>query len=145
MGRRHAFNTAIAANMELVNEVNHFQDTSPTGRAICQEALESVVLMLAPVLPHACHILWQRLGHEAPVDQASWPRVDEQALKKDVIQMIVQVNGKKRAAIQVPVGMDSAAIEKMALGHESITRFVENKNIAKVIVVPGRIVNIVVH
>ncbi|MCY4420481.1 MAG: leucine--tRNA ligase [Gammaproteobacteria bacterium] len=145
MGRRHAFNTAIAANMELVNEVNHFQDTSPVGRAICQEALESVVLMLAPVLPHACHILWQRLGHETPVDQASWPRVDEQALKKDVIQMIVQVNGKKRAAIQVPVGMDSAAIEKTALGHESITRFVENKNITKVIVVPGRIVNIVVH
>ncbi|MYB89299.1 MAG: leucine--tRNA ligase [Proteobacteria bacterium] len=145
MGRRHAFNTAIAANMELVNEVNSFEDDSLTGRAICQEALESVVLMLAPVLPHVCHILWQRLGHEEPVDRAAWPRVDTQALKKDVIEMVVQVNGKKRAAIQVAAGTDAAGIEKVALGHESVQRFVENKKIVKVIVVPNRIVNIVVH
>ena len=145
MDRRHAFNTAIAANMELVNEVNGFEDRSATGRAICQEALESVVLMLAPVLPHVCHVLWQRLGHEEPVDKAAWPRVDEQALEKDVIDMVVQVNGKKRASIQVPAGMDEAGIEKLALDHENIMRFVENKKIAKIIVVPHRIVNIVVH
>ena len=145
MGRRYAFNTAIAANMELVNEVNSFKDRSATGRAICQEALESVVLMLAPVLPHVCHVLWQRLGHAEPVDRAAWPRVDEQALKKDVIEMVVQVNGKKRASIQVAAGMDNAGIEKVALGHESVMRFVENKKIVKIIVVPNRIVNIVVH
>ena len=145
MGRRHAFNTAIAANMELVNEVNGFKDQSPSGRAICQEALESVVLMLAPVLPHVCHVLWQRLGHEEPVDRAAWPGVDTQALEKDIIEMVVQVNGKKRASIQVPAGMDGDGIEKVALEHENIMRFVENKQIAKVIVVPNRIVNIVVH
>ena len=145
MGRRHAFNTAIAANMELMNEVNGFEDRSATGRAICQEALESVVLMLAPVLPHVCHVLWQRLGHAQPVDKAAWPRVDTQALEKDVIDMVVQVNGKKRASIQVPAGMDDAGIEKLALDHENIMRFVENKKIAKIIVVPNRIVNIVVH
>ncbi len=145
MSRRHAFNTAIAANMELVNEVNSFEDGSLAGRAICQEALESVVLMLAPVLPHVCHILWQRLGHEEPVDRAVWPSVDTQALKKDVIEMVVQVNGKKRAAIQVSVGTDDAGIEAAALAHESVMRFIENKKIVKVIVVPNRIVNIVVH
>ncbi|MCY3804199.1 MAG: leucine--tRNA ligase [Gammaproteobacteria bacterium] len=145
MSRRYAFNTAIAANMELVNEVNSFGDGSLAGRAICQEALESVVLMLAPVLPHVCHILWQRLGHEGPVDQAAWPSVDTQALKKDVIEMVVQVNGKKRAAIQVSVGTDDAGIETAALAHESVMRFIENKKIVKVIVVPNRIVNIVVH
>ncbi|MXY15234.1 MAG: leucine--tRNA ligase [Proteobacteria bacterium] len=145
MSRRYAFNTAIAANMELVNEVNSFGDGSLAGRAICQEALESVVLMLAPVLPHVCHILWQRLGHEEPVDQAAWPSVDTQALKKDVIEMVVQVNGKKRAAIQVSVGTDDAGIETAALAHESVMRFIENKKIVKVIVVPNRIVNIVVH
>ena len=145
MGRRHAFNTAIAANMELVNEVNGSKDRSLPGRAICQEALESVVLMLAPVLPHVCHILWQRLGHAEPVDQAAWPSVDAQALKKDVIEMVVQVNGKKRATIQVPVDMNEAGIEKVALYHESVIRFVENRMITKVIIVPNRIVNIVVH
>ena len=145
MSRRYAFNTAIAANMELVNEVNSFEDGSLAGRAICQEALESVVLMLAPVLPHVCHILWQRLGHEEPVDRAVWPSVDTQALKKDVIEMVVQVNGKKRAAIQVSVGTDEAGIETAALAHESVMRFIENKKIVKVIVVPNRIVNIVVH
>ena len=145
MSRRYAFNTAIAANMELVNEVNSFEDGSLAGRAICQEALESVVLMLAPVLPHVCHILWQRLGHEEAVDRAAWPSVDTQALKKDVIEMVVQVNGKKRAAIQVSVGTDEAGIETAALAHESVMRFIENKKIVKVIVVPNRIVNIVVH
>ena len=145
IGRRYAFNTAIAANMELVNEVTGFEDVSSSGHAVCQEALEAVVLMLAPILPHVCHILWQRLGHTEPVDQAAWPGADVQALKKDVVEMVVQVNGKKRATISVSTGMDNAAIEKTALNDESITRFVENHKIIKVIIVPNRIVNIVVN
>ncbi len=145
MGRRHAFNTAIAANMELVNAVTGLEDASSCGHAVCQEALEAVVLMLAPILPHVCHILWQRLGHAEPVDRAAWPGVDVQALEKDVVGMVVQVNGKKRATIRISTGMDHAGIEETALNHESILRFVENRKIIKVIIVPDRIVNIVVH
>ena len=145
VGRRYAFNTAIAANMELVNEVIGFDDPSPPGRAVCQEALEAVVLMLAPILPHVCHILWQRLGHEAPVNAAAWPDVDARALIKDMVEMVVQVNGKKRATIQVPTGMGSDGIEHIAQHNENVVRFIENRKIVKVIVVPGRIVNIVVN
>jgi len=144
MGRRHTFNTAIAANMELTNQLQSFDDTSAQGRAVCQEALEAIILMLSPILPHVCHEMWQRLGNEQAVYKAQWPSVDLNALKKDSIDLVVQVNGKKRATITLAAKAEKQQIEAAALDDDNVKKFIENKNIAKVIVVPGRLVNIVV-
>ena len=144
LGRRYTFNTAVAASMELLNAVNRFDDDSAAGRAVVHEALEAVVLMLSPIVPHICHALWGALGHEtAPVDE-TWPRVDEQALEKDMIEIVVQVNGKLRARIAVAADADKDAVSQQALADPNVQRFVADKEIRKTIVVPGRLVNIVV-
>lgn len=142
--RRYTFNTAIAANMELVNELSDFNDSSPNGRKILQEAFEAIVLMLAPIIPHVCHELWKQLGHDRPVYNASWPKAEQDALKKDNIELVVQVNGKKRATINVLTISDNKEIEKISLEDKNVQRYVANKKISKVIIVPNRLVNIVV-
>ncbi len=144
VGRRYTFNTAIAANMELVNAIAKFDDASPQGRAVVHEALESVVLMLAPIVPHVSHALWTALGHPSAVIEAPWPSVDEQALERDSLELVVQVNGKLRARISVPAEATRPAIEQAALADENVQRFVEGKALHKVIVVPGKLVNVVV-
>lgn len=144
LGRRHTFNTAIAAVMELMNAINKLDDDSEQARAVMQESLELVVLMLAPITPHICHSLWQTLGHEDAVVTAAWPQVDESALKQDNIELMVQVNGKLRAKIQVPAEADQAAVEQIAFAEENIQKFTQDKEVRKVILVPGRLLNIVV-
>ncbi|QMU60314.1 MAG: leucine--tRNA ligase [Gammaproteobacteria bacterium] len=144
MGRRFTFNTAIAANMELTNQLQSFEDTSAQGKAVCQEALEAIVLMLAPILPHVCHAMWQRLGNVQAVYKTQWPGVDLNALKKDSIDLVIQVNGKKRATITIAAEAEKQQIEAAALDDDNVKKFIEDKNIAKVIIVPGRLVNIVV-
>ncbi len=144
MGRRHTFNTAIAANMELTNQLQSFEDVSAQGSAVRRETLEGIILMLAPIIPHACHAMWQRLGNKQAVYGVRWPALDSDALKKDSIELVVQVNGKKRATISLPSGTEKQQIEAVALSDENVKKFTEDKTIAKVIVVPGRLVNIVV-
>jgi leucyl-tRNA synthetase len=144
LGRRNSFNTAVAAAMELLNAINKCDDKSDAGRSVVQEALESVVLMLSPIVPHICHALWQELGHSTPLIDQSWPQVDEAALEVDLIEMVVQVNGKLRARVSVPADADKEGIEKLAIADENVQRFVAGNDIRKVIVVPGRLVNIVV-
>ncbi|MBT8088045.1 MAG: leucine--tRNA ligase [Gammaproteobacteria bacterium] len=144
IGRRNSFNTAVAAAMELLNAVNKLDDPSDAGRAVVHEALEAVVLMLSPIVPHICHALWQELGHKTPLIDQSWPGVDESALEAETIEMVVQVNGKLRARLQMPADADQAAIEQLALQDGNVQRFTDGKAIRKVIVVPGRLVNIVV-
>ncbi len=144
MGRRHTFNTAIAAIMELVNALYKFEDKSPAGRALTREAVENVVLMLSPIIPHVCHELWRALGKEGTVVDASWPSVDESALVQDSITLVVQVNGKVRAKIQVAAQAERTEIEKLALADDNVQRFVNGKVVKKVIVVPGKLVSIVV-
>ena len=146
VGRRYTFNTAIAANMELMNELSRFNDDSVQGRAAMQEALQAIVLMLSPIVPHISHELWQCLGGAnagAVVDQP-WPKYDESALVRSSIEMMIQVNGKLRGKIEVPVSADKAAIEKMALENSNIIAFIEGKELKKIIVVPGRLINLVV-
>ncbi|OLO11909.1 leucine--tRNA ligase [Chromohalobacter japonicus] len=145
IGRRTTFNTAIAAVMELVNAVGRFEDTSPQGLAVTREALEACVLILAPIVPHACHALWQALGHETPVIDADWPVADEAAMVKDSVELAVQVNGKLRARLEVPAAADKAAVEAQALEAENVRRHTEGKTVRKVIVVPGKLVNIVAN
>jgi leucyl-tRNA synthetase len=144
MGVRTIFNTAIAANMELVNTLSKFTDDSDNGKAIRQEALESIVLLLAPIVPHICHQLWQDLGHEQAIVSESWPKVDSAALEQDSIELVIQVNGKLRSKMSVSATASSDEVEAMALNDEHVLRFIEGKPVRKVIVVPKKLVNIVV-
>ncbi|RNF86344.1 leucine--tRNA ligase [Montanilutibacter psychrotolerans] len=143
-GRRHSFNTAIAALMELLNHLGKFGDMSDQGRAVRHEVLESMVLLLNPVTPHVCHALWQVLGHaEALLEDVPFPRVDESALVRDVVTLAVQVNGKLRSTIEVPANVAREEAERLALAEPLVAKFLEGQTVRKVIVVPGKIVNIV--
>ncbi|WP_290539189.1 leucine--tRNA ligase [Alcanivorax sp.] len=140
-GRRHTFNTAIAAVMELINDVSKFDGDA----AVKHEALEAAVLVLAPITPHASHALWQALGHDEAVLNAAWPAVDESALVKDSIELVVQVNGKVRAKLEVPANADKDTVESLAKAEPNVQKFTDGKTIRKVIVVPGKLVNIVAN
>jgi len=144
IGRRYTFNTAIAAVMELLNHIMRFDGASQGDRAVAQEALEAAVLMLSPIVPHIAHQLWQDLGHTTAVVDESWPVVDESALSADTMQIIVQVNGRLRARLELPVSMDAEAVKAAALAEENVQRFVAEQTIRKVILVPGKLVNVVV-
>ncbi|MDD5274438.1 MAG: leucine--tRNA ligase, partial [Methylovulum sp.] len=144
MGVRTIFNTAIAANMELVNTLSKFTDDSANGRAICQEVLEAVVLMLSPIVPHICHSLWRQLGHDGMVMAQAWPQVDATALVQDALEMMIQVNGKLRGKMAVSVEATHEQVQALALADEHVVRFIDNAPIKKVIVVPKKLVNIVI-
>ena len=144
IGRRHTFNTAIAAIMELMNAVAKMTDDSQQARAVLQEALEIVVLMLSPITPHISHYLWQQLGHDEAIVNVAWPEIDESAMVQDKVELMVQVNGKLRSKISVAADANKESIESLALADESVQRFIDGNEIRKVIVVPGRLINIVV-
>jgi leucyl-tRNA synthetase len=144
IGRRRVFNTAIAAVMELMNTLAKFDDKSPQGRAIVHETLELAVQMLSPIVPHATHALWHALGHEDSLMDRAWPQPDPQALVQDEIQLVVQVNGKLRSHITVPAAADEASIRATALADANVQRWMEGKPPKKVIVVKGKLVNVVV-
>ncbi|MDN5849641.1 MAG: leucine--tRNA ligase [Nitrococcus sp.] len=143
VGRRFTFNTAIAAVMELANALGRFDDASEQGRALQQEGLDAIVLILAPMVPHIAHRLWQELGHCAAVVDTAWPVADEAALQRDVIDLVVQVNGKRRSRIQVAVDAGQEIIREAALHDDNVRRFTDGKHIERVIVVPNRLVNVV--
>ncbi len=143
-GIRKVFNTAIAACMELTNTLVKFKDTSNAGKAISNEAWQAIVLMLSPIVPHITQELWQKLGNQGLIVDANWVKVDEQALICDEIELMVQVNGKLRAKISVATEASREQIEQTALTDNNVQRFTKDKQIRKVIVVPGRLVNIVV-
>ena len=146
LGRRHTFNTGIAAVMELVNALyKGADDASDQGRAVLQEGLESAVLLLAPIVPHVCHALWQALGHDSSLMETPWPTLDERALVQDSLELVVQVNGKRRGQIRVPVDAARDLLETAALEEPNVVRFIEGKTVRKVIVVPGRLVNVVAN
>jgi leucyl-tRNA synthetase len=144
IGRRRTFNTAIAAVMELMNSLAKFDDRSQQGRAVMQEALETVVLVLQPVVPHACHALWRELGHERPVVDERWPAVDESALARDTIEVVVQVNGKLRGRVTVPAGAGESEVREAALADANVQKFMEGRPVRKFVYVPGKLANVVV-
>jgi len=144
IGRRYTFNTAIAASMELLNAVNKLEHGTPQSRAIEREALDAVVLVLSPIVPHICHALWSMLGHDSAPVFEQWPDFDESALEQDTIEIVVQVNGKLRGRISVAADADKEQVAAVALADENVQRFVADKEIRKTIVVPGKLVNIVV-
>lgn len=143
---RQQFNTAIAAVMELMNEVNRLADRStPETRAVEREAIETAILLLAPVTPHICYSLWTALGHNSNIIDQAWPTVDTTALVKSSITLVVQVNGKVRDKLEAPNDAAKELLEEMALASENVQKFTDGKSVRKVIVVPNKLVNIVAN
>jgi leucyl-tRNA synthetase len=145
VGQHHKFNTAIAQVMTLMNVLEKAPTASEQDRALLQEGLETVALLLAPITPHICHELWQQLGKPGAIIDAQWPKVDESALMQDSLTLVVQVNGKLRGQIEVPASASREEVETAARGNENVLRFTEGLTIRKVIVVPGKLVNIVAN
>lgn len=145
-GRRQTFNTAIAAVMELLNEVGKLANRdSAQGLAVEREALEAAILMLAPIVPHITHHLWQACGHPADLLDTPWPTFDETALARSTMTLVVQVNGKVRGQFEAPVDASRDDLEKLAMADTNAQRFMEGKSVVKVITVPQKLVNIVVR
>ncbi|MGY4525530.1 leucine--tRNA ligase [Pseudomonas sp. TE21394] len=145
IGQYHKFNTAIAQVMTVMNVLEKAPQATEQDRALLHEGLEAVTLLLAPITPHISHELWQQLGHQQAVIDASWPAVDEAALVQDTVTLVVQVNGKLRGQVEMPAAASREEIEAAARSNENVLRFIDGLTIRKVIVVPGKLVNIVAN
>ncbi|WP_038860959.1 class I tRNA ligase family protein, partial [Pseudomonas sp. R62] len=143
VGQNHKFNTAIAQVMTLMNVLEKAAQGTEQDRALLHVGLEAVTLLLAPITPHISHELWKQLGHADAVIDAGWPAVDESALVQDNLTLVIQVNGKLRGQIEMPASATREEIEAAARINENVLRFVDGLTIRKVIVVPGKLVNIV--
>ncbi|HEV7775706.1 MAG TPA: leucine--tRNA ligase [Luteibacter sp.] len=144
IGRRQSFNTAIASLMELLNALGKSDDVSAQGRAVRHEAFTAMVLLLNPFTPHVSHALWQVLGHgERVLEDQPWPVVDTSALVRDTLTLAVQVNGKLRGTIEVAASASKEEAEALARAEPNVAKLLEGQTVRKVIVVPGKIVNIV--
>jgi len=141
---RFGFNTAIAALMELINDLYKYKELDDRNDAVIKEAIEAVVVILAPFAPHLGEELWLMIGKEASVFDIAWPEYDKSAIQLDEVEIIVQVNGKVRNKINAPVGIDQEAMKDLALNDEKIKEFIADKDVVKVIAIPSKLVNIVV-
>jgi len=144
IGRRYKFNTAIAAIMELLNSVTRFDDDSHKGRSVVRESLETIILLLSPIVPHICHELWQKLNYKTSLIDERWPNADKLALAKDSIEIVVQVNGKLRSRIIVDVNADEEKIKSLVIKDKNVQRYIGKNKVKNIIIVPGRLVNVVV-
>ncbi|MBX2807438.1 MAG: leucine--tRNA ligase [Cellvibrionaceae bacterium] len=141
---RQQFNTAIAAVMELMNTVNQLAERStPETLAVEREAIETALLLLAPVAPHICHQLWGDLGHKDNIIDHPWPQVDKRALAKNTVTLVIQVNGKVRAKLDVAIDTPKEQLQSLALTEANVLKFTQDKTVRKVIVVPNKLINIV--
>ena len=145
IGRRNTFNTAIAAVMELMNHVTKQSMEAPEDRAVMQEAVRGIILMLTPIVPHFAHEVWNSIGDGTAVEDTLWPAIDVSALVEDETLIIVQVNGKLRAKITVSADAQQDAVQALAMDDENVSKFTEGKTIRKVIYVPGKLLNIVAN
>jgi leucyl-tRNA synthetase len=143
-GRRMQFNTAIAAVREMLNLYTDLKDRSPVARAVAQEVLEDAVLLFSPIVPHITTVLWSELRPGTKLIDQPWPMVDAQALVQDSIQLVLQVNGKLRGHMHVSASASREEIESAAMQNEHVVKFVNGQKPKKVVVVPGRLVNVVV-
>ena len=144
IGRRYTFNTAIAAVMELVNEVSTFNVNDELDLQVIKEAIESILLLLSPIVPHICHQLWLDINHEQPIIDAEWPKFDPSLLKSETSLIVIQVNGKLRSKLEVDASISEEELKSMALSDEKVLGFIEGNEIKKIIVIPEKLVNIVV-
>ena len=138
------FNTIVAALMELMNDMYKFREQGAYGSPAWEEAADIYLRMMAPIAPHIAEELWVGMGKPFSIHQQPWPEVDKEAAKEDEIELIVQINGKLRDKITVPVGISDDKAQELALASETVQKFIDGKPIRKVIVVKGRLVNIVI-
>ena len=143
IGRRQTFNTAIAAVMELTNHLGRYEDRSPQSRAILDEAWRAIVRLMAPITPHVCETLWEMLGETGSVVNTAWPQVDDAARERDLITLVVQVNGKLRARIELAPGSDKDSAMIAAMAEPNVSRHTDGKTIRKVIHIADKLLNIV--
>lgn len=143
-GRRKQFNTAIAAIMELLNELQRAPQETEQDRALMQEALDAVIRMLSPIIPHAGFTLWKALGHETDVDDAQWPVASEEAMIDDTKLIVIQINGKVRGRITVAADAEQDAVMALASQEANVAKYLEGVSVRKVIYVPGKLLNLVV-
>ena len=148
IGNRYQFNTAIAAIMELVNALYLAKDelaTTEEGRKVLSSAMATVLTLLAPITPHVCEELWEDLGHARSIDQEPWPVWKEDALQRDVLTVVIQINDKLRGKIEVPASASKEEVEQLALTEQNIVRHLEGLTVRKVVVIPGKLVNVVAN
>lgn len=143
VGERYHFNTAISAIMELMNAINEYPEDADRGTLA--EALETAVILLAPFAPHLAEELWHAMGHETSVHEQPWPSYDPEMLVEEEVEMAVQINGRVRDKLVVPVTADRETVEQLALNQERIKNHLSGKTVRKVIVVPKKLVNIVAN
>jgi leucyl-tRNA synthetase len=144
-GRRHTFNTAIASVMELMNALAKTEANDALSRTVKQEVLESAVLLLSPIVPHICQALWSELQAATTILEANWPVVDTSALVQDVIELVIQVNGKLRGSMTVARTLEKPLLEKLALEQPCVQKYLEDGvSVRKIIVVPNKLINVVV-
>ncbi|HIK77337.1 MAG TPA: leucine--tRNA ligase [Gammaproteobacteria bacterium] len=144
IGRRYTFNTAIAAVMELVNDLNVFQIEDEMDQKVAKEAITSVLLLLSPIVPHICNRLWLDLGFDQPIIDEVWPKHNPDLMMTDTLEIIVQVNGKLRSKITVDGSIENTELEQLVLMDEKIKKYTDNQTIKKIIIVPKKLVNIVI-
>jgi leucyl-tRNA synthetase len=144
IARRRTFNTAIAAVMELLNAVGHYQESGDSARAVRQEALQIAVLALSPMVPHICHTLWHALGHTTAVIDERWPEADRDAMAQALVELIVQVNGKLRGRVQLPAGAQRELAVDAAIADPEVQRFIAGKEVRRAVHVPDKLVNLVI-
>ncbi|MFQ3235740.1 MAG: leucyl-tRNA synthetase [Paraglaciecola sp.] len=145
LGRRQTFNTAVAAIMELLNHLQKATQDSPQDLAVMREAIETIVLLLTPIAPHICHVLWQDLGHHDEVETACWPQADETAMIEDEKLIVVQVNGKVRAKITVSADASDEQVKDLGRNEPNVQQFLDEKTVRKIIYIPGKLLNIVAN
>jgi leucyl-tRNA synthetase len=143
-GRRLTFNTAIAAVMELCNETSRLSERIDQGLAVEREALETAIILLSPIVPHISHTMWYALGHSKPIIDTSWPQAEPEALIRNSIELVVQINGKVRDKIEVAADASNDDVLAMALAQENVQKFIEGKEIKMSKVIPGKLVTIAV-
>ena len=145
IGRRQTFNTAVAATMELLNHLQKAPKASSQDLAVLREGINAIVLLLAPIAPHICHVMYRDLGHKNDVETAPWPMAEAEAMVEDEKLIVVQVNGKVRAKIVVAADATKEQVESIGLAEHNIQQHTDGKAIRKVIYIPGKLLNIVAN
>ncbi|MEG1500813.1 MAG: class I tRNA ligase family protein, partial [Clostridiales bacterium] len=141
---RFNFNTAISSIMEMVNGLSNYMEKDGWNKNIAAEALEKLILLLAPFAPHIAEELWQLAGHEESVHTLTWPSFDEEAVKRDKVEIVVQVNGKIKERLSIAADLDAAQLTEEIKKHDSFAEWIDGKNVLKIIAIPKKLVNIVV-
>ena len=144
VGGRFSFNTAISSIMELVNELYKYKELEEANQAFMKKAIDTVVMILSPFAPHICEEMWEALGYDQSLTAVSWPSYDEDALVRDTVEIVIQINGKVKEKLNVANNLSREDLEKIALSNDKVQALTEGKNVVKVIAVPGKLVNIVI-